>query len=809
MQPSTERIKGMSYNYTFSENSIEKKLPIHTENPPLVSYLNERIKLLEAENNQLKKEITLKSSDKQTTEYYLRLRRDFFEEAERNKRERITKEEELNTEIEKLKSENSYLTKRILNLEQIELKSTREEDNNIRNSERINKISSGLKNAFVKTSSSKTSGKYFQNIYDNEFTSNFSEENFLSSPYNFPKDNAKDTVYFQSTFPNTVVEDNKESQIKKEENNPNSNNKNAFTDSQANHYILIISDLEERLKIVENFLKEREKEIESLNEVKLINISEFEREKDNLKMEIEKIKGKYLMLLSSKKSMSEEYQVLLEKQIENYKIQSEKTIYELEKKIINLEKHNENYENEMHKLSKISSDAVNEKQAECEIIKTLIRSINDSYEQVYKNYEENLKSLTKQMDSMRQLYTARENEFINLTNYYLDTINDYSKPITENTSESNVRKIEENYVQQTIECNDLKHKLENFAKEISRLHTEIVDTKSNVRQKVSEAMRNYDENIEKIITEHSNLENKLHNIFSFMNNFEDKFNFFNTLIEDKKKLEGKVDALECEMRMNSSENKDKEIFSLKEEIVKLQKEIELKNSIIKEIEEGSTKTQDLEKTFSLRTTKKVKDTVPEETITKLRNEITILSSQVTNLNKTKDSIERFYQIEIGNLFEKIKEKNEKLDEFKSIIKKMDSDFAGKKETVYNLWMLEFKEFKENLISIAEIKDLIARFKISGEELTEHKDRIYNEELYLLRQEMKIKDDLVNSLKQNFENERKNLVEVIDSYKKTIDSKVSLYEEIVNQKKKEFAVLKNEKERLKGIEIAKAKVKYLF
>ena len=69
MQPSTERIKGMSYNYTFSENSIEKKPPINTDNPPLVSYLNERIKLLEAENNQLKKEITLKSSDKETSEY--------------------------------------------------------------------------------------------------------------------------------------------------------------------------------------------------------------------------------------------------------------------------------------------------------------------------------------------------------------------------------------------------------------------------------------------------------------------------------------------------------------------------------------------------------------------------------------------------------------------------------------------------------------------------------------------------------------------------------------------------------------------
>jgi hypothetical protein len=71
-----------------------------------------------------------------------------------------------------------------------------------------------------------------------------------------------------------------------------------------------------------------------------------------------------------------------------------------------------------------------------------------------------------------------------------------------------------------------------------------------------------------------------------------------------------------------------------------------------------------------------------------------------------------------------------------------------------IWMLEFKEFKENLVAISEIKDLRARFKISREELTEHKDRIYNEELYLLRQGMKIKDDLVNSLKQNFENEGK-------------------------------------------------------
>jgi len=803
MLPTSEKIKGINYNITFSENSIEKKAPLNTESVALVCYLNEKIRFLELENSQLKKEITFKSKDKEMTEYYLRLRREFFEEAERSKKEQISREAELNAEIEKLKSDNCYLANRLRSVE--EMNSAQEEEILIKETEGSNKFTSGLKNFFAKSSSSKTSGKYFPNFSENEFTpaSKFSEENFLSSSNNLGKEKEmkmRETLFFQSTFQNTVMDENKET-LKK---NDALNN---FAESQTNHYIHIINDLEDRLRIVDTFLKEREKEIENINETRTNNCAEFEREKDNLKMEIEKIKGKYLMILTSKKSLSEEYHALFEKQIENYKIQAEKTIYELEKKIINLEKMNENYEKEFQKLTKISGDSVNEKQSEMENVKVLIKTIIEHYEQIYKNYEENMKSLTKQMDSMRQLYAARESEFINLTNYYLDTINDYSKPLGEITSESNVRKIEENYVQQTIECVELNQKLENFAREISKLQVEIVDSKTSVRQKVCQAMSNYDENIEKIINDHNTLENKLGFIFNFMNNFEEKFKFFNSLIEDKKQLEVKLDALECELKMKSSEFKDKENFSYREELMKLQKEIELKNNIIKEYESNNSKHFEIEKTFAPKSSRKAKDIVPEETIAKLQNEIMNLSNQVTNLNKTKESIENFYRIEIANLFEKIKEKNEKLDKLNSLIKRMDSDMTGKKETVFNLWMLEFNEFKENLITISEIRDLIAKFKIDGEVLTVHKDRIYNEELYLLRQEMKIKDDLVNSLKQNFDEDRKNLVNLTESFKKTIQSKVNLYEELVNQKKKEYDSLCNEKDRLKGVEIAKAKVNY--
>jgi len=96
----------------------------------------------------------------------------------------------------------------------------------------------------------------------------------------------------------------------------------------------------------------------------------------------------------------------------------------------------------------------------------------------------------------------------------------------------------------------------------------------------------------------------------------------------------------------------------------------------------------------------------------------------------------------------------KVEELRSVIRKMENDFVGKKETIFNLWILEFKEFKENLMTIADIKAIIERFKIEGEELTEHKDRVYNEELYLLRQEIKVKDDSFDEMKKTFDIERK-------------------------------------------------------
>ena len=45
-------------------------------------------------------------------------------------------------------------------------------------------------------------------------------------------------------------------------------------------------------------------------------------------------------------------------------------------------------------------------------------------------------------------------------------------------------------------------------------------------------------------------------------------------------------------------------------------------------------------------------------------------------------------------------------------------------------ILLFKEFKENLITIADIRSIVEKFHVEGAELNQHKDVMYNEELFL-------------------------------------------------------------------------------
>ena len=52
---------------------------------------------------------------------------------------------------------------------------------------------------------------------------------------------------------------------------------------------------------------------------------------------------------------------------------------------------------------------------------------------------------------------------------------------------------------------------------------------------------------------------------------------------------------------------------------------------------------------------------------KLNTEISILTNQVVSLNKTKDSIEKFYKTELKNCLDKVKDKSDKIEDLQSIL----------------------------------------------------------------------------------------------------------------------------------------------
>lgn len=777
----------------------------------ILGYLNEKIKYLEIENLELKKEISFKCSDNEKIEYYLRLRKELLEEIERLKNENIASQLSSNGQVERLRQEVDYLTK-LTSKKEVEMSSPKSNELECFSTQRTFRLIEGRDSSKFRDTGGnfgmKTSSKYFQPLNDEAMTSNFSEEMFPSQNFSSDRNlsiklgNEKELAGLQSsTAPFTssnFFEEQFASAASMKIEQPVVHNSSPQNPSTANPYLPIISDLEDRIKLLENIVKEKDVEITKLSFTQAEENSRIIKQNEILQKDIESWKQKYVSVLNSKKSLSEEYSELANSFQQNIKKETEKTIFDLEKKIVQLEKLNCKLEQDSEQISKMSAESEHYKQRELDILKTNTKTVIDHYEQLYRVYEENMKNLTKQTDNLKQLYVARETEFINITNYYTETIDNYSKPITDLSNPNAFQTLEERYVSQTKETEELRKKLDESIRENTKLRTDFIEAKPKMRQKISEALFQYDENIKQIVDNHNNLEGKLENILSFMKYFDEKFIFFSSLIEDNKKLEEKINILECQIRVVDIDSKNEEIYELKESNLRLARDCELKSMLLKEYEDQFSRATETIAPGQ----KKRKDLLSSEIVLKLKTEISLLSAQILSLNRTKDSIEKFYQNEIKKNMENLYLKNEKIEDLRSVIRKMENDYTGKKETIFNLWMLEFKEFKNNLITIADIKSLIERFKVEGEELTVHRDRIFNEEFYMLREEIKVKDGLYNDAQKNYEKEKKNLDAMIEGYKKNIDGKLLIYEDLSNLKKFELSALKAEKESLKALQFNK-------
>ncbi len=78
---------------------------------------------------------------------------------------------------------------------------------------------------------------------------------------------------------------------------------------------------------------------------------------------------------------------------------------------------------------------------------------------------------------------------------------------------------------------------------------------------------------------------------------------------------------------------------------------------------------------------------------------------------------------------------------------MQNDYFGKKESIFHLWMLEFEEFKDKLLSLNELKNLVGKFDSRKEELKVLQHNVYEEEMHYLRQECNAKENNEDKFKK--------------------------------------------------------------
>lgn len=793
----------------FNEN--EYGLNNKTSATAIINYLNDKVRFLEAENKALLNEVTNNHSftEKEKINYYLRLRKELIQENERLVSEKKVREMSHKSELEKLNLEISELKEKL----------------------RIAKMTPQEKNLEILSFDRKPDTQQIVN----EGNDKKEEESFVAKT-KFFKDidkHAKNEEQKEKNQITQLLKEQKERQV-----GPKNSIYNLNKKDHNNPFIPVIDDLEERVKLLEQTIREREADILESEEVNQTNEQIFAREKAALQLEITKWKEKYLLILATRKTISQEFSELNVKTTENIKRSMSKQTYDMESKILHLEKMNKKLNDDMSSMVKADHDIDHQKINQISNLKKDLKNLMDNYDDLYHNYEESLKILTKQIDSIKQLYLTRENEFINITNYYIDTINDFSRPVTDIVSNpSNLKILEESLILQNKQTEEMRRLAEKHIKENSMIKSENFESKAIMRQKINDAMKFYDDTIANISDNHKTIEEKLEKIIGFMEVFDQKFVLFNSLIEDKKNLTDKVNELETKIRMISNEDQMKEVLNLRESNFKLTKELESKVHLLKEMEEiqetifnfqtdnhikgkhskiNSSNPNDVSSpsygktnlkrgTITSSNFQKSKE-VSMDTIIKMKSEIAILSSKIVEITRSKEQIENFYQEEIRKLLVAVEEKNEIIDELKSIISKNENEHSSKKETIFNLWMIEFKEFKENLISISDIKNVIEKFKIEGNELKIQRDKLVSEEIYLLRQEIKTKDKSIQDLKNNYKKENSSLNDMIEVYKKGMDNRITSLDNLIQMKTNEVTALKNEKKRVQVIEQRKKEVR---
>ena len=551
-----------------------------------------------------------------------------------------------------------------------------------------------------------------------------------------------------------------------------------------------IKELENEASTLMNKLNEKE----SIQQSQKEKIEEIQMRLGNLQeimgAKISDIQLQYNNVYSASKENEENFNKLYEDKTNNLKDNIQSNKYQLEKKLVQSKNLIDNIQKEKDILNNLYLSDVQIKETEINNLKNSLNNINNIYNSFAKLCGENNDKIKNNIKQMKEIYMDRENQMLEASKLYINSMNNYTGAIKEAGNNKNL--IDSDLIENQVLTNKLQEKKKKLENEISDLSNEKQEVIGDNIDTFKSKIFSINENINNLTQKQNDFGTKIKKVNDFNIFLNKNNNIITSLTNSIEKNKKNKETLQN--KMNKLNITDESIENLRNKLKKLEQDNATKDESIKKYEKMF---EDVIQNFG------EQEGIRTDVLKRLGKQISNYKAQIDKLLESKDNMENFYQNEIKTLKETTEFLTKENEELKKASQELDNE-SSNNQKMNELCTQEYTTFKETLKSILDIGNKIPDFDKSSEEIKNTRNNLLSDELLKTKENIKLKNKEIKELKGSiYENTNRSSIKSVKSQTSTLNKKkiqnsgnelnqlikniklkVTIYNSLVNKKKKE-------------------------
>ena len=498
----------------------------------------------------------------------------------------------------------------------------------------------------------------------------------------------------------------------------------------------------------------------------------LETQTKELNEQYEDIKNKYHNLLGSSEITEDQLDKDFNEKTKEFKKNMENNIYILTKKLLNSNNDLSQKNLDKENFKQQCENQIEQKNIEINDLKNKIRTAQSNYELLYKLNIDELSKFGNNYAKFKQSFFNREKEYINVSNYYKNMMEQYNKPLLDEENPNN--KLEKEYHEKASTVINLQQENDKLALDAENLKQKKYKESNQIRNEIANNVNNTDKKISELIKKEKELSTKIKKFSGLYNELTQRNTNIEKLSKENKHILNENKLMENKIfnHFNSMGGED-DVQALILKIKKLEEEGLYKDEVLTNYEEMFKE--------DLSDVEEDQEEVRDDVIRRLKNQVEGLKGQIDKLNQTKSNMDNYYTNQITDLKIKMRSIIDENNNLRDTNQIFENNLISQNQKSVDSWQKVFKDMKKQFNSQNDIQSLISAFNNTSNGLLKIKEFAEEKELKKLREEANEKEKQINDLKE-IKNEgenkyRKNIQEMTQ----TIQEKLKIFNDLNNKK----------------------------